>query len=197
MTGIVNSTGAKSGIIGTTVGTPVSVATNAADIGSGVLPVGVTGGSGLTALGTVASGVIGASVTGGAGLTGSTSLGVVTAGTFEEEVILKGMDIKQVKSWEAGAGVGYIDITVTNHYKYILLMQCPHSTNVDGEYPAVAKVSVNGSGVSTVDGPGSGLPFNAFGTVLTVVHLLYNTIRVQQNHGSHGFTLIMLQVGGA
>ena len=48
MTGIVNSTGARSGIIGTTVGSPSP--TNAADIGSGVLPVGVTGGSGLNAL---------------------------------------------------------------------------------------------------------------------------------------------------
>ena len=48
MTGIVNSTGARSGIIGTTVGSPSP--TNAADIGSGVLPVGVTGGSGLTLL---------------------------------------------------------------------------------------------------------------------------------------------------
>ena len=74
MTGIVNSTGARSGIIGTTVGSPSP--TNAADIGAGVLPVGVTGGSGLTALGTVASGVIGASVTGGAGLS------VTTLGTF-------------------------------------------------------------------------------------------------------------------
>ena len=53
MTGIVNSTGARSGVVGTTVGSPSP--TNAADIGSGVLPVGVTGGSGLTALGTVTS----------------------------------------------------------------------------------------------------------------------------------------------
>jgi hypothetical protein len=53
MSGKVNSTGAVSGIVGTTVGTPSS---NAADIGAGVLPVGVTGGSGLTALGTVATG---------------------------------------------------------------------------------------------------------------------------------------------
>jgi hypothetical protein len=53
MTGVVNSTGARSGAVGTTVGTPSS---NAADIGAGVLPVGVTGGSGLTALGTVTAG---------------------------------------------------------------------------------------------------------------------------------------------
>ena len=44
MSGLLNSTGAVSGILGTTVGTPSS---NAADIGAGVLPVGVTGGSGL------------------------------------------------------------------------------------------------------------------------------------------------------
>ena len=55
MTGVVNQTGARSGIVGTNVGTPSS---NAADIGAGVLPVGVTGGSGLTALGTVVSGNI-------------------------------------------------------------------------------------------------------------------------------------------
>ena len=59
MTGVVNQTGARSGIVGTNVGTPSS---NAADIGAGVLPVGVTGGSGLTALGTVATGTLGASV---------------------------------------------------------------------------------------------------------------------------------------
>ena len=57
MSGVLNSTGAVSGILGTTVG-----GTNAADIQSGVLPVGVTGGSGLTALGTVASGTIGSNV---------------------------------------------------------------------------------------------------------------------------------------
>ena len=45
MTGIVNSTGARSGVIGTTVG-----GTNAANVGSGALPVGVTGGSGLDAV---------------------------------------------------------------------------------------------------------------------------------------------------
>ena len=55
MTGVVNQTGARSGIVGTNVGTPSS---NAADIGAGVLPVGVTGGSGLTALGTVTAGNI-------------------------------------------------------------------------------------------------------------------------------------------
>ena len=55
MSGLLNSTGAVSGVLGTTVGTPSS---NAADIGAGVLPVGVTGGSGLTALGTVVSGNI-------------------------------------------------------------------------------------------------------------------------------------------
>jgi hypothetical protein len=54
MTGVVNQTGARSGIVGTNVGTPA--ATNAADVGAGVLPVGVTGGSGLTALGTVTAG---------------------------------------------------------------------------------------------------------------------------------------------
>ena len=43
MSGIINSTGAKSGVIGTTVG-----GTNAANVGSGALPVGVTGGTGLT-----------------------------------------------------------------------------------------------------------------------------------------------------
>jgi hypothetical protein len=53
MSGLLNSTGAVSGVLGTTVGTPA--ATNAADVGAGVLPVGVTGGSGLTALGTVTS----------------------------------------------------------------------------------------------------------------------------------------------
>ena len=52
MTGVVNQTGARSGIVGTNVGT-----VGAADL-SGVLPVGVTGGSGLTALGTVVSGNI-------------------------------------------------------------------------------------------------------------------------------------------
>jgi len=56
MSGIMNTTGAVSGILGTTVGTPA--ATNAADVGAGVLPVGVTGGSGLTALGTVTAGNI-------------------------------------------------------------------------------------------------------------------------------------------
>jgi len=60
MSGILNSTGAVSGILGTTVGTPA--ATNAADVGSGVLPVGVTGGSGLTALGTVAAGTYNATI---------------------------------------------------------------------------------------------------------------------------------------
>ena len=59
MTGVVNQTGARSGIVGTNVGTPSS---NAADIGAGDLPVVVTGGSGLTALGTVATGTLGASV---------------------------------------------------------------------------------------------------------------------------------------
>ena len=49
MSGLLNKTGAVSGILGTTVGT-----VTAADL-SGVLPVGVTGGSGLTALGTVVS----------------------------------------------------------------------------------------------------------------------------------------------
>ena len=52
MSGIVNSTGAKSGVIGTTVGTVTAASL------SGVLPVGVTGGSGLTALGTVTAGNI-------------------------------------------------------------------------------------------------------------------------------------------
>jgi hypothetical protein len=47
MSGILNSTGAVSGILGTTVGTPA--ATTAATLGAGVLPVGVTGGSGLDA----------------------------------------------------------------------------------------------------------------------------------------------------
>ena len=42
MSGILNTTGAVSGILGKTVG-----GTNAADIGAGVLPVGITGGSGL------------------------------------------------------------------------------------------------------------------------------------------------------
>ena len=50
MSGLLNKTGAVSGILGTTVGT-----VTAADL-SGVLPVGVTGGSGLTALGTVTAG---------------------------------------------------------------------------------------------------------------------------------------------
>ena len=36
MSGLLNSTGAVSGVLGTTVGTPSS---NAADIGAGVLPV--------------------------------------------------------------------------------------------------------------------------------------------------------------
>jgi hypothetical protein len=58
MSGLLNSTGAVSGILGTTVGTPAHTETNAADIGAGVLPVGVTGGSGLTALGTVTAGNI-------------------------------------------------------------------------------------------------------------------------------------------
>ena len=44
MSGILNTTGAVSGILGKTVG-----GTNAADIGAGVLPVGITGGSGLDA----------------------------------------------------------------------------------------------------------------------------------------------------
>jgi len=42
MSGILNTTGAVSGILGKTVG-----GTNAAEIGAGVLPVGITGGSGL------------------------------------------------------------------------------------------------------------------------------------------------------
>ena len=55
------------------LGTPASgVATNLTGIPAanvtGVLPVGVTGGSGLTALGTVASGVIGSGVTGFTGI---------------------------------------------------------------------------------------------------------------------------------
>ena len=51
MTGVVNSTGARSGNVGTTVGTVTAAAL------SGALPVGVTGGSGLDAL-TVPSGQI-------------------------------------------------------------------------------------------------------------------------------------------
>ena len=47
MSGILNSTGAVSGILGTTVGTPA--ATTAATLGAGVLPATVTGGSGLDA----------------------------------------------------------------------------------------------------------------------------------------------------
>ena len=43
MTGVVNSTGARTGVVGTTVGTVTAAAL------SGVLPVGVTGGSGLDA----------------------------------------------------------------------------------------------------------------------------------------------------
>jgi hypothetical protein len=45
MTGVVNQTGARSGILGTTVGTPA--ATTAATLGAGVLPATITGGSGL------------------------------------------------------------------------------------------------------------------------------------------------------
>jgi hypothetical protein len=56
MSGILNETGAVSGVLGTTVGTPA--ATTAATLGAGVLPVGITGGSGLTALGTVTAGNI-------------------------------------------------------------------------------------------------------------------------------------------
>ena len=62
MSGIINSTGAKSGVIGTTVG-----GTNAANVGSGALPAGVTG---------------------GAGLSGSTSLGTVTTGTISTGTVI-------------------------------------------------------------------------------------------------------------
>jgi hypothetical protein len=58
-------------------------AVSPANLASGVLPVGVTGGAGLTALGTVASGTLGSAVTGtlGSGVTGGsglTALGAVT-----------------------------------------------------------------------------------------------------------------------
>jgi hypothetical protein len=56
MSGVVNSTGAVSGIIGTTVGTPA--ATTAATLGAGVLPVGITGGSGLDDLNNIRHAVI-------------------------------------------------------------------------------------------------------------------------------------------
>jgi hypothetical protein len=63
MSGIINNTAARSGVIGTTVGTPVSTDASALSSGtlpmarlSGALPAAVTGGSGLTALGTVATG---------------------------------------------------------------------------------------------------------------------------------------------
>ena len=46
MSGIINNLGAVSGVMGSTVGTPA--ATTAANLGAGALPVGVTGGSGLT-----------------------------------------------------------------------------------------------------------------------------------------------------
>ena len=65
MTGVVNTTGARSGDVGTTVGTPAHTETNAANVGSGVLPVGVTGGSGLNAVSpaNLASGVLPVGVT--------------------------------------------------------------------------------------------------------------------------------------
>ena len=63
MSGIINNTAARSGVIGTTVGTPVATDASALVTGtlpmarlSGVLPSAVTGGSGLTALGTVTAG---------------------------------------------------------------------------------------------------------------------------------------------
>ena len=65
----------------------MSRARDNADLGDsyGVLGAGVTGGSGLTALGTVTSGVLNSGVTGGTGLTGVvTAYGTdsITGGTF-------------------------------------------------------------------------------------------------------------------
>ena len=59
---------------------------DASDITTGVLPVGVTGGSGLNAVSpaNLASGVLPVGVTGGSGLT---ALGTVTAGTLSTSVV--------------------------------------------------------------------------------------------------------------
>ena len=64
MSGILNTTGAVSGILG-----------------KSVLPVGVTGGSGLTALGTVTSGSIGSGVTGFTGIKEADNWRLTTAAT--------------------------------------------------------------------------------------------------------------------
>tara|TARA_R110000824_G_scaffold78418_1_gene197978 strand:- start:133 stop:837 length:705 start_codon:yes stop_codon:yes gene_type:complete len=119
---------------------------------SGVLPSGVTGGSGLTALGTVASGAIGASVSGGAGLavspanlldgvmgsgvsggSGLTALGTVASGVIGTGVTGKTI----VKAWGSASGTtldeafGVAGVTNPSTGEYLVTLTSGVMANAD------------------------------------------------------------------
>jgi hypothetical protein len=107
------------------IGTPsAGVVTNL----SGVLPVGVTGGSGLDAVSpaNLASGVLPVGVSGGSGLT---ALGTVTAGTLSHGTALQGW----VDTSNTGVTfpVGHILQTKSYHTASVLTVSCVANTHTD------------------------------------------------------------------
>jgi len=152
MSGIVNNLGAVSGVVGTTVGQPAHTETNAANVGAGVLPVGVTGGSGLTALGTVATGNLSnANIVYPTGFViqvksvyENTTMGVGaddgTSTTIATTVMSMTVPDDHYVYMQAGGGKTYMSSGSTTQYR----TQCQIVYRKDGSNPTVA---TNYSGV--------------------------------------------------
>jgi len=141
---------------------------NAADIGSGVLPVGVTGGSGLTALGTV------------------------TTGTLNGLIIFNGITPAGVKWVDAHATTCTHNFTVSNNSKYMLFFTMNPKNFATQHFNAVAQATVDGSGAVT-----PAMVVNDFNANLTVTSGSSNVLTWTNTNLSYSTSSILIQVGGA
>jgi hypothetical protein len=151
---------------GDDIGITTGATMNAASLG-GVLPSGVTGGSGLTALGTVGTGNIGAVV--------------VMAG------------FKVVTAFRLAAGDTNADVTLESSSKYIMLSTAFHTSDNVHFYPIVSQFTTNSSGVVSI---GTEVNAFAGDTVWNITANGTNTLNVDVNHGTYGTTHHIFRVGG-